>query len=182
MKQVYRSELRMVNKRKLIFISYCRSLDAALANLIQIELTARGYRTFLDNKILPAGKFESFIANILEVSDSIIVVLSDQSAERNSQYQKMEIDYALKHAKHIVPVVTPGFNWNKAIIKAPWIASIQTFNAVVVSYDYLEAFLDRLERFVSYSGKTSIVPLQKKWWEFWKSKYKMIDISSKQLR
>ncbi len=131
----------------LIFLSYCREADAALAHLLESELTNRGHTAFLDVKILPGGRFLEPLELILESATSVVVILSDAAAQANSEYQAMEVETALRRNKRVVPVVPPGFDWQSAGAKAPWIVKIHESNAVVISYDYRDAFIDRLLRF-----------------------------------
>ena len=165
----------------LVFLSYCREADSALAHLLETELNARGDRAFLDVKILPGGKFNEPLLMILEQADAVAVILSPQAVQRNSEYQALEVAAAMKAGKRIVPVVTPNFDWEAAKQVAPWVGEIQQFNAVVTSFDYRDAFIERLVRFtrppirpqealkgLRLPGSLRRMLLGKPWWQFWR--------------
>ena len=137
----------------------------------------------LDVNLLPAGPFDKSVEMILSVCDSILVILSEDSVRLNSVYQAKEVALALQHSKCIVPVVPSTFNWLAAIASAPWIESIKTQNSVVTSYDYRDAFIDRLQRFAAPSPPPPPLELKiprslrkrldssganpKSWWKLW---------------
>jgi hypothetical protein len=161
----------------LIFLSYSRDTDAALAHLLETELTNRGHAVCLDVRILPGGDFVEGIKLVLESANSVVVILSEGVVGENSEYQALEVQLALDYKKLIVPVIPPDFDWNAAAIEAPWIRSIQTFNDAVVSYDYREAFVDRVVRFAAPVKPPQIEPRipvslgsrlgLKPWWKIW---------------
>jgi len=145
-----------------VFISYCRSTDTPVCNLLERELTARGYMVAIDTKTLPAGDFEAYLALLIEVVEVFLVVLSDEAVRKNSPNQEIEVNFALKNQKHIVPVIPASFDWREASSLSPWIIPLSKRNSVVISYDYQEAFLARLQRFIDYSSPSEGVRVLRK--------------------
>lgn len=156
----------MSKSKGLVFLCYNRDADNAVAHLVETELNARGYTVFIDVKILPSGDFELHASMILERADSVALILSESAVNNNSSHQAKEIIDALEHKKNIVPIIPANFDWDLAVQKAPWVGKVRHLNSVVVSYDYRDAFFERLERFLQ-SGSTQRVQFRK-WWEFWK--------------
>ena len=97
-----------------IFISYRRDGGDTLAQLIYDRLTARGYKVFLDIESLRSGKFNEKLLNVIEECKDLIVILPPGALERCSNegdWLYLELSYAMKNRKNIIPVMMKGFEW-----------------------------------------------------------------------
>lgn len=90
-----------------IFISYRRDGGKELARPLKSELERRGYRVFLDFDELKDGVFDRRIMEAIDSSPIFMVVLSPHALDRcvnDDDWVRREIEYAMKHDRHIVPV------------------------------------------------------------------------------
>lgn len=90
-----------------IFISYRRLGGAQYARILQLMLTQRGFRVFLDYDELKDGTFNDRIREAIEASKIFIVVLSKNSMDRcanQDDWVRKEIEIASSNGKKIIPV------------------------------------------------------------------------------
>ena len=90
-----------------IFISYRRTGGAQYARILQLMLTQRGYKVFLDYDELTDGVFGDHIKDAIHKAPVFMLVLSAGSMARcvnESDWVRQEIMLALEQGKHIVPV------------------------------------------------------------------------------
>ena len=89
------------------FISYRRDKGSEVASVIQLELEKFGKYAFLDVTELQVGRFDEKLLNVIEKSDSFILVLSDGSLDRcinKNDWLKREIIHAITHKKIIMRI------------------------------------------------------------------------------
>jgi hypothetical protein len=98
-----------------VFLSYARP-ERELAKELASHLNQAGYHVWnTEEEILPGDNFAEKIAQALEDSDAMVVLLSPEAVE--STWVRAEIDYALgslNYAGRLVPVVvrpTPDIPW-----------------------------------------------------------------------
>ena len=90
-----------------IFISYRPTGGAQYARILQLRLTQRGYKVFLDYDELTDGVFGDHIKDAIHKAPVFMLVLSAGSMARcvnESDWVRQEIMLALEQGKHIVPV------------------------------------------------------------------------------
>lgn len=96
----------MANKYD-IFISYRRDGGAQYARILQLMLTQRGYKVFLDYDELTDGKFGEHIQDAIKEAPIFMLVLSKQALVRcknEGDWVRREIQLAITEGKHIIPV------------------------------------------------------------------------------
>lgn len=90
-----------------IFISYRRDSGAQYARILQLMLTQRGYKVFLDYDELTDGKFGDHIQQAIKSAPIFILVLSRESLVRckaQGDWVRREIQLAIAEGKHIIPI------------------------------------------------------------------------------
>ena len=90
-----------------IFISYRRVGGAQYARILQLMLTQRGYKVFLDYDELTDGKFGDHIQEAIKDAQIFILVLSKEALVRcknEGDWVRREIQLAIQEGKHIVPI------------------------------------------------------------------------------
>lgn len=96
----------MANKYD-IFISYRRAGGAQYARILQLMLTQRGYKVFLDYDELTDGIFSDHIKAAIKDAPVFMLVLSDGALKRcvnEDDWVRQEIILASQHNKHFVPI------------------------------------------------------------------------------
>lgn len=96
----------MANKYD-IFISYRRDGGAQYARILQLMLTQRGYKVFLDYDELTDGIFSDHIKAAIKDAPVFMLVLSNGALKRcvnEDDWVRREILLAVQHNKHFVPV------------------------------------------------------------------------------
>lgn len=90
-----------------IFISYRRLGGAQYARIIQLMLSQRGYKVFLDYDELTDGKFGEHIQEAIKNAPIFMLVLSKEALVRcknEEDWVRREIQLAILEGKHIIPV------------------------------------------------------------------------------
>lgn len=96
----------MANKYD-IFISYRRDGGAQYARILQLMLTQRGYKVFLDYDELTDGIFSDHIKAAIKDAPVFMLVLSEGALQRcinEDDWVRQEILLATQHNKHFVPI------------------------------------------------------------------------------
>lgn len=90
-----------------IFISYRRDGGAQYARILQLMLTQRGYKVFLDYDELTDGKFGEHIQEAIKEAPIFMLVLSKDALIRcknDGDWVRREIQLAIAEDKHIIPI------------------------------------------------------------------------------
>lgn len=90
-----------------IFISYRRDGGAQYARILQLMLTQRGYKVFLDYDELTDGKFGDHIQEAIKDAQIFMLVLSKEALVRcknEGDWVRREIQLAIREGKHIIPI------------------------------------------------------------------------------
>ncbi len=90
-----------------IFISYRRLGGAQYARILQLMLSLRGYKVFLDYDELTDGKFGVHIQKAIKEAPIFMLVLSKEALVRcknEGDWIRREIQLAISEGKHIIPV------------------------------------------------------------------------------
>lgn len=96
----------MANKYD-IFISYRRDGGAQYARILQLMLSQRGYKVFLDYDELTDGIFSDHIKAAIKDAPVFMLVLSERALQRcvnEDDWVRQEIILASQYNKHFVPV------------------------------------------------------------------------------
>lgn len=96
-----------MSKKYDIFISYRRDTGAQYARILQLMLSQRGYRVFLDYDELKDGVFSEKIEEAIREAPVFVLVLSAHALDRcanEGDWVRREIQLAISLGKHIVPV------------------------------------------------------------------------------
>lgn len=132
-----------------IFISYRREGGADTARLIRDSLQKRGYDVFLDVEDLRSGHFNEALYQQIDKAADFLSILSPNSLDRcqnDNDWVRLEIAYAIKHKKNLVPVIHKGFTWPAVGSLPKDIADLPTYNGVSPSHELFEASIDKLTK------------------------------------
>lgn len=131
------------------FISYRRKNGFAIAKMLRELLKAKGITAFMDLDELRSGTFDDKILNAIENSPSFILILPPNALDRcgeKDDWLAKEILTAIDSGRNIVPVLCDDFSWPK-----DWpenmpdkIKMLSNYNSVVMSYDYVDAMVDKI--------------------------------------
>lgn len=94
-----------------IFISYRRDDGQQHARLIEKELKSRGYNVFLDYEELDKGLFDEKIVGSIASAKIFLMVLTPlylSRCNRETDWVRKEIQFAIAQKKEFVPVVPDG--------------------------------------------------------------------------
>jgi len=103
-----------MKRSRRVFLSYAQA-DRALADLLARDIAAAGYAVWSDRNLLPGDNWAKEIADALESSEAMVVIVSPSAAK--SEWVKREVEYAIgsdRYAKRLIPVVvqpTPEMPW-----------------------------------------------------------------------
>lgn len=128
-----------------VFISYRREGGFALARLLYECLQKEGISTFLDLEELRSGAFNTKLYEAIDSAENFVIVLPPNSLDRckdETDWVRLEIEYAIKKTKNIIPILVNGFTFPNNLP-----ASLQVlpfFNGVQVSREYFNASVTKL--------------------------------------
>ncbi len=116
------------------FISYRHKGGKFAAQAIRASLQAhRGLNVFVDVNEVRPGPFDEALLGKIEAAPNFILVLSEDSLERcqnEGDWLRREIVHALKHGRHIIPVLIDGFEMPKAELLPADIRELTRWQAV----------------------------------------------------
>ncbi len=135
-----------------IFISYRREGGESAAQMIYDRLTESGYHVFLDRESLNSGDFDTKIYSVIDDCKDFLLILSPDALDRcqhSDDWVRREAEYALLKNKNIIPVIMKGFSFPEILPSS--ISALPSKNGVELNYEFLEAFLEKLEGFLKSS-------------------------------
>lgn len=136
----------MKNKPNGIFISYRRDGGDGLAGRVRDALRSRGFRVFLDVEDLKTGKFNTALYAEIDRCSDVIIILSPGALDRcfnEGDWVRLEIAYALKSKKNIVPVFGRNFEFPQTPLPED-INELPYYNGLNASHDLFEASMDKV--------------------------------------
>ena len=153
------------------FISYRRENGFFMAQVIHDKLLEKGISSFLDLEELRSGKFNEKLYEAIDNSDNFILILPKGSLDRctsSEDWVRKEILEAIANKKTIIPVLCEGFEWprDKYSDMPDELRSLENYNAVKATQDYLNAMIERLISFMSGVDEGIII----------KEKYEIVSI------
>lgn len=125
-----------------------------MAQIIHDKLAEKGITSFLDLEELRSGKFNEKLYEAIDNSSNFILILPKGALDRcvsAEDWVRKEILEAIEKKKTIIPVLCDGFDWprDKYDAMPEEICSLENYNAVKSTQDYLSAMIDRLISFMS---------------------------------
>lgn len=134
-----------------IFISYRRIGGDHFAARVAEELKNRGYSVFMDVNDLESGLFNEAIYNkIKDVTDVIVILTKDCLELRNNgdDWFRLEISYALKHNRNIIPVKGLGFEQSSLEDLPPDLLSLKYHQSIYASNEFFDNSMKKLVTFL----------------------------------
>lgn len=128
-----------------IFISYRRDGGDIYAKAICESLKTKGYSVFYDHDSIRRGRFDTKIYTAIEECVDFVLVLPPKGLdprEDEEDWVRIEIEYALKCNKPIIPVLLPGFSFPKKLPES--IAVISKIHGINFNMDYYNSFIDTI--------------------------------------
>ncbi|XP_054166816.1 NAD(+) hydrolase sarm1-like [Oppia nitens] len=147
------NEVKDMNDRVDIFVSYRRSNGSQLASLLKVHLQLRGFSVFIDVERLEAGKFDNNLLSSIRQAKYFLLVLTPNALDRCvndvecKDWIHKEVVEALKSECNIIPILD-SFQWPDAEALPEDMRAVCYFNAVRWIHDYQDACVDKLERFM----------------------------------
>ena len=137
-----------------IFLSYRRKGGFEIAKHLFDLLTRDGYRVSFDIDPLRSGDFNTELLRRIDRCTDFILILNkgafdrstDLAFDRNRDWLRIELAYALEKGKNIIPVMLSGFTEFPDNLPAD-IAAIARKNGLKYNRDYFDAFYNKLLRF-----------------------------------
>lgn len=140
-----------------IFISYRRDGGDAVAGRISDKLTSKGYKVFFDVESMRSGDFNEQIYEAIDLCTDMIVVLPPGGLDRcesENDWVRLEIAYAIKKNKNIIPVMLRNFSFPQVLPED--INYIRRLQGVSASMEYFDATVSRMESLLVCNKKQSV--------------------------
>ncbi len=132
---------------KTVFISYRRT-NKFTALAIFKELTAKGYDVFFDYTSIKTGDFSQIILREIRARGHFLIILTPSALQRCNEpgdWVRREIEYAIEHKRHIIPLMFDGFDFgDMAEYMTGDLALLRNYNGLRVPVDYFDAAMERL--------------------------------------
>ena len=134
-----------------IFISYKRK-SLATANNLYYRLTTRGYSAFFDLDEMRSNNFDEQLFRYIDSAKDVFVLLETGSLDgaKKSNWERedwfcIEIAYALKKKKNIIPLMLNGFTMPEMSSLPVSLQELVKKNAPEFSFSFFDDYLDKLE-------------------------------------
>jgi hypothetical protein len=133
-----------------VFISYRRDRGVDAARLIANALKEHRLRTFLDVDELGAGHFDEALLETITNTPSFVVLLTPQALDRAEEedWLRQEISQAIKVDRNVVPIMWPEFKFPEPQTLPEDIRALRTYQGVGYSYEFFDAMIKRLLRYL----------------------------------
>jgi len=130
-----------------IFLSYRRRGGFETAKHLFDLLTRDGYSVSFDIDTLRAGDFDTTLLRRIDQCTDFILILDREAFDRNKDWMRIELAYALDKGKNIIPVMLSGFTEFPDNLPAD-IAAVERKNGPKYDQYYFDAFYAKLLRFL----------------------------------
>ena len=131
-----------------IFLSYRRIGGIDTARTFYDRLTAMRYRVSFDIETLRNGKFNEQLYQRIDECKDVIVVLNrtalDLREDPDDDWLRLEVAYAIKKGKNIIPVFLRDYESPKPGALPPDIADLVEFQGVTASDEHFDSTLNRI--------------------------------------
>lgn len=127
-----------------------------------------GYKVFYDIESLSSGKFNAKLLEVIDECNDVLVILPPNSLERcvnEDDWLRLEVAYAIRQGKNIIPIMMKGFEWGKNIPED--IKELKNYNGVIVTFDFFEGVLARIIKYLTNSSKEKMITEKKSHILFW---------------
>lgn len=136
-----------------VFISYRRKYGFAIAKMISELLRKSGVNAFVDLDELRSGTFDDKIIHAIESAPAFVLILTPGALDRcgdKDDWLTKEITAAVESGRNIIPVLCEGFEWPKQWGSeiSDTIKLLSNYNSVVMSYEYVDAMIDKIIGYV----------------------------------
>lgn len=136
-----------------IFLSYRHQGGLATAKHLYDLLTRDGYSVSFDIDTLRSGDFDTTLLRRIDQCTDFILILNeeafdrtlDPTFDRNKDWMRIELAYALEKGKNIIPVMLGGFTEFPENLPAD-IAAVRRKNGPKYDQYYFDAFYVKLQR------------------------------------
>lgn len=128
-----------------IFISYRRDGGYAMARLLYECFNNAGLSTFLDLEELRSGPFNTKLYEAIDSCENFVLVLPPNSLDRcemENDWLRLEIEYAIRQKKNIIPVMMVGFVFPDSLPAS--LEMLPYFNGVQSSREYFDAAVKKI--------------------------------------
>lgn len=129
-----------------VFISYRRKGGDSLGLLISDRLSEQyGYNVFYDVETMRAGNFNEQIYNVIDECSEVVVILPPNAldrCEKENDWLRLEIEYAIAKRKNIIPIMMRGFTWPEKLPDS--MKDFPLYNGITASMDYFDASIEKL--------------------------------------
>ena len=144
------------------FISYRRENGFLMAQIIHDKLAEKGITSFLDLEELRSGKFNEKLYEAIGNSNNFILILPKGALDRctsSEDWVRKEIIAAIEMKKTVIPILCYGFEWPRDKYKdmPDEVCSLENYNAVKSTQDYLSAMIERLISFMDGVESTVVL-------------------------
>jgi len=130
-----------------IFISYRRDGGDTLAQLFYDRLSNDGYHVFLDVESLRSGKFNTAIYSKIEECTDFLLILPEHGLDRcenEDDWVRLEIEYAIKLKKNIIPVMMRNFVFPDNLPES--LAELRHYNGISANMELFDGVIIKLEK------------------------------------
>lgn len=138
-----------MDKQYDIFISYRREGGESTAKMLHDKLNDLKYRVFLDVESLRSGNFNTALYSVIDGCKDFLLILSPGAldrCEKEDDWVRLEVEHALKQGLNVVPIMLRGFSFPQEL--PPSIDDVRYKNGIEASYQFFDAFIDKLEKFL----------------------------------
>lgn len=142
-----------------IFLSYRRDGGMKDAMLLLNALERRGYSVFLDMNSLRENRFDDQIFQRIDECKDFLLILPPNALDRcndKDDWVRQEIEHAHSGGKNIVPIMLEGFEFPEKLPKS--IDFVRYLNGIRPSFDFFDAFIDKLTCFLKSEPTTIETP------------------------
>lgn len=143
-----------IKKKYDVFISYRRDGGYEVAKHLYDLLTKDGYSVSFDIDTLRSGEFPTMLLDRIDQSTDFIIILNrnaldrclDDSVDKNNDWLRNELAYAIQTHKNIIPILASGFVFPENLPED--IANLPSYNSIFYNEQYFDAMYDRLKGFL----------------------------------
>lgn len=134
-----------------IFISYRRKGGDVTAKHLYDLLTRDGYSVSFDVDTLRSGDFDVELLKRIDECTDFIVILNEGvfdrmlTTEKQEDWLRNELAYALKKKKNIIPIMLAGFSEFPKNLPED-VVDISRKNGIIHNMKYFDAFYDKLKK------------------------------------
>lgn len=132
-----------------IFISYRRDGGEYTAKILRDRLGELGYHVFFDVESLRSGDFNTRLYSVIDECRDFLLILSPGAlarCEREGDWVRREVEYALEKGKNIVPIMLRGFSFPDNLPES--MDAVRYKNGLEANTQFFDAFIQKLQQFL----------------------------------